>query len=141
MAKQIKTIIKLQAKGGQAVAGQKLGPVLGAAGVPIGSFVSEFNAKTKDMMGMTIPCVLTVYNDRTYSMVFKKPPVTDLVKKVLNLKKGSGTPNRNKVGKITQAQIEVVAKTKLPDLNTKNLESAKKIVEGAAKSMGLNIIK
>lgn len=140
MAKKVKTIIKLQAPGGQAVPGQKLGPVLGSAGVNIGQFCQDFNAKTKDMMGMVVPCVLTVYDDRTYSMAFKKPPVTALIKKELNLKLGSGQPNKNKVGKITTAQVKKIAEIKLPDLNTNNLESAMKIVAGSAKSMGLEIV-
>ncbi len=140
MAKKVKTIIKLQAPGGQAVPGQKLGPVLGSAGVNIGQFCQDFNAKTKDMMGMVVPCVLTVYDDRTYSMAFKKPPVTALIKKELNLKLGSGQPNKNKVGKITTAQVKKIAEIKLPDLNTNNLESAMKIVAGSAKSMGLEVV-
>ncbi|QQR93539.1 50S ribosomal protein L11 [bacterium] len=140
MAKKIKTIIKLQAPGGQAVPGQKLGPVLGSAGVNIGQFVQDFNAKTKDMNGMNIPCILTVYEDRTYSMEFKKPPVTDLIKKEINLKKGSGQPNKSKVGKIKMEQVKKIAEIKMPDLNTTSIDSAMKIVIGSAKSMGLEVI-
>lgn len=139
MAKKIKAIIKLQAPGGAAVPGQKLGPVLGGAGVPIGPFCQDFNAKTKDMAGLNVPVILTVYDDRTYTMVFKKPPVSDLIKKELSMKAGSARPNRDKVGTLSYAKAEEIAKLKMPDLNTKSLASAIKIVQGTAKSMGLKI--
>lgn len=139
MAKKVKTIVRLQAPGGAAVPGQKLGPVLGSAGVNIGQFCTEFNAKTKDMAGYNVPVILTVYDDRTFSMEFKKPPVADLIKKSLNLKKGSGRPNRDKVGSLSLAKAEEIAKTKMSDLNTTNLDAAIKIVQGTAKSMGLKI--
>jgi large subunit ribosomal protein L11 len=140
MAKKVKTTIKLTIAGGQAAPGQKLGPVLGAAGVPMGNFVKDFNDQTKEMMGLSVPVVLTVYEDRTYSMAFKKPTVTSLIKKELNIKKGSGKPNKSKVGKITQAQIQKIAEIKLPDLNTRNLDSAVKTVTATAQNMGLNIV-
>jgi len=137
MAKKIKTVIKLAAPGGAAAPGQKLGPVLGAAGVPMMQFCTEFNAQTKDLAGMNVPVILTVYEDRTFSMVFKKPPVADLIKKELNIKSGSGKPNKEKIGKFPYAVAKKVAEIKMPDLNTKNLDAAIKIVQGTAKSMGL----
>lgn len=139
MAKKVKTIIKLQAPGGQAAPGQKLGPVLGAAGVNMMQFCTDFNAKTKDTPGLPVPVVLTVYEDRTFSMAFKKPPVAALIKKSINLTKGSGTPNKVKVGSISKAKVEEIAKAKMIDMNTKKLASAIRVVEGAAKSMGLEI--
>ncbi len=137
MAKKVKAVIKLAAPGGAAAPGQKLGPVLGANGVNMMQFCTEFNAKTKDFAGMSVPVVLTVYDDRTFSMEFKKPPVYDLIKKELNLKMGSGKPNRDKVGKFSNVQAEKIATMKLPDLNTKKMDSAIKIVKGTARSMGL----
>ena len=141
MAKKVKAIIKLQAPAGQAVPGQKLGPVLGQHGVNIGLFCTEFNAKTKDQMGLIIPVILTVYEDRSFGMEFKKPPVTELIKQKLKLKKGSGKPNKEKIGKIKMADIESIAKIKMQDLNTDKLESAIASVSGSAKSMGLEIEK
>ena len=140
MAKKVKTIIKLQAPGGAAVPGQKLGPVLGSAGVNIGQFCTDFNAKTKDMAGYNVPVILTVYEDRTFTMEFKKPPMTDLIKKNLNIKKGSGKPNLNKVGTLSPEKAEEIAKIKLPDLNINDLAKAIKIVQGSAKSMGITVI-
>jgi large subunit ribosomal protein L11 len=137
--KKVKTIIKLQAPGGAAVPGQKLGPVLGSAGVNIGLFCTDFNAKTKDMMGYNVPVVLTVYEDRTFSMEFKKPPVTDLIKKALNLKKGSAKPNRDKVATLSKSAAEEIAKTKISDLNTTDMAAAIRIIQGSAKSMGIKV--
>jgi len=139
MAKKVKTIIKLQAPGGAAVPGQKLGPVLGSAGVNIGQFCTDFNAKTKEMVGYNVPVILTVYDDRTFTMEFKKPPMTDLIKKNLNIKKGSGKPNLDKVGVLTAEKAEEIAKIKLPDLNTTDLAKAIKIVQGSARSMGITV--
>ena len=141
MAKKVKAVIKLQAPGGQAVPGQKLGPVLGQHGVNIGLFCTEFNAKTKDQLGLVIPVILTVYEDRSFGMEFKKPPVTELIKQKLKLKKGSGQPNKEKIGTIKLSDIEAIAKIKMQDLNTDKLESAIESVKGSAKSMGLEIEK
>ncbi|MBN1915421.1 50S ribosomal protein L11 [Candidatus Dojkabacteria bacterium] len=139
MAKPIKAKIKLQIEGGKAVPGQKLGPTLGQHGVPIGDFVNRFNEMTKDKMGTIIPCILTVYEDRTFSIELKSPPAANLIAKAIGLKKGSDTPNKKKVGKISRKQLEEIAKVKMADLNTNNLDSATKIIEGTAVSMGLEI--
>jgi large subunit ribosomal protein L11 len=139
--KKVKAIVKIAAPGGKAVPGQKLGPVLGQHGVNIGQFCTDFNAKTKEFMGLTVACKLFVYDDRSFEIVVGKPIVSDLIKQKINLKLGSGKPNKEKVGKITHAQIEEIAKYKMSDFNTDSLESAMKIVEGSAKSMGLDIQK
>lgn len=137
--KQIKSVVKLQVEAGKATPAPPLGPVLGQNGVPIPDFCTKFNDMSKDMMGYVVPVVLTVYEDRSFDIVLKKPPVASLIKKKIGLKKGSATPNMNKVGSITQSQIKEIAETKMPDLNTTDLESAMKIVEGTAISMGLDI--
>ena len=141
MAKEIKTKIKLQIPGGQANPAPPIGPALGQHGVNIGLFCTEFNAKTKDQMGLVIPVILTVYEDRSFGMEFKKPPVTELIKQKLKIKKGSGKPNKEKIGKIKLSDIESIAKVKMQDLNTDNLEPAIASVSGSAKSMGLEIEK
>jgi large subunit ribosomal protein L11 len=139
--KKVKAVVKIAAPGGKAVPGQKLGPVLGQHGVNIGLFCTEFNAKTIEFMGLTVACKLFVYDDRSFEIVVGKPIVSDLIKQKINLKLGSGKPNKEKVGKITHSQIEEIAKYKMSDFNTDNLDSAMKIVEGSAKSMGLDIQK
>jgi large subunit ribosomal protein L11 len=139
MAKAVKVKMKFTIEGGKAVPGQKLGPALGQHGVPIGDFVNRFNEMTKDQMGYLVPCILTVYEDRTFDITLKQPTVSNLISKAINLKKGSDAPNKKKVGTITKAQIEEIAQRKMPDLNTTKLDSAMRIVEGTAKSMGLEI--
>jgi len=139
MAKQIKSQVKLQIPAGQASPAPPVGPALGQHGINIGDFVTQFNEKTKDQMGYIIPVELTVYEDRSFDFVTKTPPASDFIKKAINLKKGSGKPNSEKVGKISRTQLREIAEKKLPDLNTHNLDSATKIIEGAAKSMGLEI--
>jgi large subunit ribosomal protein L11 len=138
--KPIKAIIKFELDAGRAVPGQKLGPALGQHGVNIGDFVNKYNEMTKDQMGSVIPCVLTVFEDRSFKITLKTSPVASLIKKAINLKKGSATANTDKVGKITKAQLKQIAEQKMPDLNTKNIESAINIVAGTAKSMGLEIV-
>jgi len=140
--KKVKTSIKLQIPAGNANPAPPVGPALGQQGVNIMDFCKQFNAKTASMeAGMTIPVVITVYEDRSFTFITKMPPVSALVKKAAGLAKASGIPNRNKVGKITLKQVEEIAKQKMPDLNASTLESAMNMVEGTAKSMGVEVIK
>jgi large subunit ribosomal protein L11 len=139
VAKKITGYIKLQVPAGAANPSPPIGPALGQKGLNIMEFCKAFNAQTQDKKGYIIPVVITVYADRSFSFITKTPPTPDLLKKVLKLEKGSGEPNRKKVGKVTQAQIEEIAKMKMPDLNTTSLEAAMSMVAGTAKSMGLEI--
>jgi len=139
--RKIKAIIKLAIRGGRADPSPPVGPALGQHGVPIMDFCKEFNAKTKDNPEDVIPIVLTAYQDRSFSFITKTPVTSNLIKKLLKIEKGSSMPNRDKVGKITKAQVEEIAKIKTPDLNTKDLNSAIKIVEGTARSMGVEVEK
>lgn len=140
MAKKVVGEIKLQIPAGAANPAPPVGPALGQHGVNIMAFCKDFNSKTKGQEGFIIPVVITVYADRSFTFVTKTPPASDLLKKAAGLAKGSGEPNKNKVGKITQKQLEEIARTKLPDLNTKSLESAVRIIAGSARSMGLDIV-
>jgi large subunit ribosomal protein L11 len=139
MAKKVKTVIKLNLPAGEATPAPPVGPALGQHGVPIMDFIKEYNARTAKLKGQVIPAVITVYEDRTFTFVTKLPPVSEMIKKALKLQKGSGKPNKEKVGKLTKTQVEAIAKEKLPDLNTTDLEAAKKIVIGTAKSMGVEV--
>ena len=141
MAKKITGYIKLQVPAGAANPSPPIGPALGQRGLNIMEFCKAFNAKTQDQKGYVIPVVITVYADRSFTFVTKTPPTPDLLKKALKLEKGSGEPNRKKVGKVTQAQIEEIAKMKMPDLNTTDLAAAMRMVAGTAKSMGLEVPK
>jgi large subunit ribosomal protein L11 len=134
--KKIKIILKLNLPAGKANPAPPIGPALGQHGVAIMDFCKQYNDKTKTMQGI-VPAVVTIYEDRTFNFELKKPPVAALIKKALHLEKGSATPGKESAGKITQAQIEAIAKEKLDDLNTKNLEAAKKIVAGTCRSMGI----
>lgn len=141
-AKKVKAMIKLQIPAGGANPAPPVGPALGQQGVNIMDFCKQFNEKTKKQeQGMTIPVVITVYEDRSFSFITKMPPVASLVKKAAGVAKASGVPNRNKVGKITSAQVEEIAKAKMPDLNANDLDGAKLMVEGTARSMGIEIVK
>jgi large subunit ribosomal protein L11 len=140
MAKKVVAEVKLQIPAGNANPAPPVGPALGQHGVNIMGFCKEFNAKTKGQEGFIIPVVITVYADRSFTFITKTPPASDLLKKAAGLAKGSGEPNKNKVGKVTRKQIEEIAKSKLPDLNTKSLESAVKTIAGSARSMGLDIV-
>ena len=140
MAKKITGYIKLQVPAGAANPSPPIGPALGQRGVNIMEFCKAFNAATQDKKGYVIPVVITVYADRSFTFITKVSPVPELIKKALGLEKGSGEPNRKKVGKITQKQIEDIAKMKLPDLNTEDLTAASAMVAGTAKSMGLDIV-
>ncbi|MDR1522594.1 MAG: 50S ribosomal protein L11 [Endomicrobium sp.] len=141
--KKIKAMVKLQVPAGGANPAPPIGTALGPQGVNIMDFCKQFNEKTKAMeKGMTIPVVITIFEDKSFIFITKVPPVAALVKKAAGIAKASGVPNRNKVGKITKAQVEDIAKQKMPDLNANgNLESAKLMVEGTAKSMGVDIVK
>jgi len=139
MAKKVVGQIKLQIPAGGATPAPPVGPALGQAGVNIMDFCKAFNAKTQGQPGMIIPVVITVYGDRSYTFITKTPPAAVLLKKAAGLDKGSGEPNRNKVGQVTDAQVEEIAKTKMPDLNAASLEAAKRIVAGTARSMGIEI--
>ena len=141
MPKKVKTVIKLNLPAGEATPAPPVGPVLGQHGVPIMDFIKEYNARTAKLKGQVIPAVITVYEDRTFTFITKLPPVAEMIKKTLSLQKGSGKPNKEKVGKLTKAQLETIAKEKLADLNTDDLEAAKKIVAGTARSMGVEIEK
>lgn len=139
MAKPVKTQMKLIIEAGKATPAPPIGPALGQHGVNIGDFVNQFNEKTRDKMGNKIPVILTIYDDRSFSMEFKQPPVADMIQKVTGIKKGSATPNKDKVGRLTKAQATEIAENKMPDLNTNKLDSAIKTVQGTAKSMGLDV--
>ena len=140
MAKKVVGEIKLQIPAGKANPSPPVGPALGQRGVNIMEFCKAFNEKTKDMMGFTIPVIITVYADRSFTFITKQPPATDLIKKAAGIQKGSDNPLKNKVGKITTAQLEEIAKTKMADLNTDDLEAAKKTIAGSCKSMGIEIV-
>ena len=137
--KEIKAVVKLQIEAGKATPAPPLGPILGQNGVAIPDFCTRFNDMSKEMMGYIVPVVMTVYEDRSFDLVLKKPPVSSLIKKKINLQKGSSTPNLVKVGRLTQAQIREIAEMKMPDFNTNNIEAGMKIVAGVAKSMGLEV--
>jgi large subunit ribosomal protein L11 len=139
MAKKVVTYIKLQIPAGKANPAPPVGPALGQHGLNIMDFCSAFNARTKKDEGTIIPVIITVYADRTYSFITKTPPASVLLKKAAGIAKGSGIPNKEKVGKVSSQQIEEIAKTKMKDLNANDLEAAKKIIEGTARSMGIEI--
>ncbi len=140
MAKKIKSIVKLAIQAGSANPAPPVGTALGPHGIKIMDFCNEFNEKTKDMRGSLIPAIITIFEDRSFEFIIKKPPVSDMIKKIIGLSKGSGTTGREKVGKITMAQIKQVAQDKLVDLNTKDVEAAMRMVMGTARSMGLEIV-
>lgn len=142
MAKKVNALVKLQIPAGKATPAPPVGTALGPQGVNIMEFCKAFNAKTssKDMEGLVIPVVITVYSDRSFTFITKTPPVAILVKKYVNLAKGSGEPNKTKVGKITMKQVEEIAKIKMPDLNSFDLEGAINQVKGACVSMGVDVV-
>lgn len=141
MAKKVQAMIKLQIAAGKATPAPPVGPALGQHGVNIMEFCKSFNAKTsaKDQEGLIIPVVITVYADRSFTFITKTPPAAILLKRVAGIAKGSGEPNKNKVGKVTEKQVEEIAKAKLQDLNTRSLESAMATVRGTARSMGIEV--
>lgn len=135
--KKIKAIVKLQIPAGQATPAPPVGPSLAQHGLNIGEFCQRFNEATKDKAGFTVPAEITIYEDRSYDFKLKKPPASELLKKAAGIEKGSGEPHKTKVGKITKAQLREIAQQKIEDLNAKDVESAMKIIEGTAKSMGI----
>ena len=139
MAKQVKAIIKLQIEAGKANPAPPVGPALGQHGVNIMQFCKDYNARTANMAGSVIPVEITVYADRSFSFVTKTPPAYDLLKKAAGVEKGSAEPNKTKVGKVTRQQVRDIAKLKMQDLNAVDLEGAIKIVEGTARSMGIDV--
>ena len=139
MAKKVLTTIKLQATGGQASPAPPVGPALGQHGVNIMEFVKAFNAQTQGDAGTTIPVEITVYEDRSFTFILKSPPAAVLIKQAITLEKGSAEPHREKVGTISQAQLREIAERKLPDLNANDLDQASKIIEGTARSMGVEV--
>ncbi len=141
MAKKVTAQIKLQCPAGQANPAPPVGPALGQHGVNIMDFCKQFNAKTQAQAGLIIPVIITVYQDRTFSFILKTPPAAVLIKKEAGIAKGSGVPNKEKVGKISKAKIEEIAKLKMPDLNCSDLASAIRQVEGTARSMGVDVVK
>lgn len=140
MAKKVLGFIKLQIPAGQANPSPPVGPALGQHGVNIMEFVKAFNAKTQDQVGMIIPAVITVYADRSFSFILKTPPASILLKKAADVEKGSGVPNREKVGRVTRQQVEEIAKTKMPDLTAADLDAAVRTVAGTARSMGIEVL-
>ena len=139
MAKKIKIILKLNLAAGEATPAPPVGPALGQHGVPIMEFIKEYNARTSKMKGQIIPAVITVYVDRSFTFITKLPPVAAMIKKKLSIQKGSGKPNTEKVGKLTQVQLEEIAKEKMADLNANDVKAAKKIIAGTARSMGIDV--
>ena len=139
MAKKVTGMIKLQVPAGKANPAPPIGPALGQHGVNIPGFCKEFNERTKNDIGMIIPVVITVYSDRTFTFITKTPPVPVLIKKALNIETASGVPNRNKVGKLTQAQVREIAEKKMPGLNAGSIEAAMSMVAGTARSMGVTV--
>ena len=137
MAKKVKTQLKLNLAAGEATPAPPVGPALGQHGIPIMEFIKEYNARTADQRGNIIPVIITVYEDRSFDFITKLPPVADMIKKTLKIAKGSGEPNTNKVGKLSDAQVTEIAQKKMEDLNADDVEAAKQIVRGTARSMGI----
>ena len=137
MAKKLNAVVKLQLPAGKATSGQTIGASLGPHGINIAGFVKEFNERTKDQVGLIIPVVMSIYSDRSFTFVLKSPPAAVLIKKAVGIESASAKPNRDKVAKITDAQIEEIAKLKMADLNASCLEQAKSMIRGTARSMGV----
>lgn len=140
MAKQVMAKVKLQVRGGQATPAPPVGPALGQHGVNIGEFVSKFNSATANAAGVITPVEITIYADRSFDFITKSPPAAVLLKQAAGIVQGSSVPNRDKVGKVTRAQVEEIAKTKMADLNARTVEAAMRQVEGTARSMGLEVV-
>jgi large subunit ribosomal protein L11 len=140
MAKKVKAVVKLQIPAGKANPAPPVGTALGPHQINIMGFCKEYNARTQSMIGSIVPAEITIYTDQTFSFITKTPPVSDLLKKAVGLERGSGEPNRNKVGKISRSQIREIAETKMKDLNAVDIEGAMKQIEGSARSMGITIV-
>jgi large subunit ribosomal protein L11 len=139
MAKEVKSLVKLQIPAGKANPAPPVGPALGQHGVNIMEFCKQFNDKTKTQEGAIVPVIITVYTDRTFTFIMKTPPASDLLKKAAGIIKGSGTPNKDKVGKVSAAQVQEIARVKMPDLNASDLAAATHIIAGTARSMGITV--
>ena len=140
MAKKISKVVKLQVAAGKATPAPPVGPALGQAGVNIMAFVKDFNDRTAKPVGLIIPVEITVFEDRSFTFICKTPPAAVLLKKAAGLEKASGEPNKNKVGKVTKAQVKEIAETKMPDLNANTVEAAMRLIEGTARSMGIEVV-
>ena len=140
MAKKISKVVKLQVAAGKATPAPPVGPALGQAGVNIMAFVKDFNDRTAKQVGLIIPVEITVFEDRSFTFICKTPPAAVLLKKAAGLEKASGEPNKNKVGKFTKAQVKEIAETKMPDLNANTVEAAMRLIEGTARSMGIEVV-
>ena len=139
MAKKIKAVVKVQIQAGKATAAPPVGTALGPHGINMGQFIKEYNERTASLAGTVVPAVVTIFEDRSYTFVTKSPPAADLIRREAGLEKGSGKPNKEKVGKISRAAVKKIAETKLADLNATSLEGAMKMVEGTARSMGVEV--
>jgi len=137
MAKEVAAVVKIQINAGSASPGPPIGPILSPHGIDLKGFCDQFNEKTQEDQGVLTPVVLTIYEDRSFDFITKTPPVGELIRRELNLKKGSSEPNVDKVGKLTDAQLEKIAEVKMPDLNTEDMEKAKEIIKGTARQMGI----
>ena len=140
MAKKVRAIVKVQAPAGKATPAPPIGPALGQHGINIMAFVKEFNERTAAQAGLVIPAEITVFEDRSFTFITKTPPAPDLLKKAANVEKGSGVPNRTKVGTVSRAKVREIAETKMVDLNANDLAAAEKMIEGTARSMGLEVV-
>ena len=140
MAKKVSKVVKLQVAAGKATPAPPVGPALGQAGVNIMAFVKDFNDRTAKQAGLIIPVEITVFEDRTFTFICKTPPAAVLLKKAAGIEEASGEPNKNKVGKVTKAQVKEIAETKMPDLNANTVEAAMRLVEGTARSMGIEVV-
>jgi large subunit ribosomal protein L11 len=139
MAKKIKAVVKVQIQAGKATAAPPVGTALGPHGINMGQFIKEYNERTASLAGTVVPAVVTIFEDRSYTFVTKSPPAADLIRREAGIEKGSGKPNKEKVGKISRAQVKKIAETKLADLNATSVEGAMKMVEGTARSMGVEV--
>jgi large subunit ribosomal protein L11 len=139
VAKKIKAVVKVQIQAGKATAAPPVGTALGPHGINMGQFIKEYNERTASLAGTVVPAVVTVFEDRSYTFVTKSPPAADLIRREAGIEKGSGKPNKEKVGKISRAQVKKIAETKMADLNATSIEGAMKMVEGTARSMGVEI--
>ena len=139
MAKKIKAVVKVQINAGKATAAPPVGTALGPHGINMGQFIKEYNERTAALAGTVVPAVVTIFEDRSYTFVTKSPPAADLIRREAGLEKGSGKPNKEKVGKISRAQVKKIAETKMADLNATSIEGAMKMVEGTARSMGVEV--
>jgi len=139
MEKKIKAVVKVQINAGKATAAPPVGTALGPHGINMGQFIKDYNERTASLTGTVVPAVVTIFEDRSYTFVTKSPPAADLIRKEAGIEKGSGNPNKNKVGKITRAKVRSIAEVKMNDLNANTIESAMRMVEGTARSMGVEI--